>query len=67
MFYENTHSIADFALEMSTIRCQAKFMSCEISDFMPCEHAQIAQSNILHITYAKKIDDWALGFRVSTL
>ena len=31
---------------LSVIQCQAKFLTCEISDFMPCAHAQ---SNILHI------------------
>jgi len=30
-------------------RCQAKFLTCEISDFTPCTHAQ---SNILYIKYA---------------
>jgi len=35
-------------------RCQAKFVTCEISDFTPSTHAQ---SNILHIKYTKKIDD----------
>jgi len=34
-------------------RCQAKFLTCEISDFTSCAHAQ---TNILHIKYAKKID-----------
>jgi len=37
-----------------TCRCQAKFLTCEISDLMPCAHAQ---SNILHIKYAEKTDD----------
>jgi len=32
-------------------RCQAKFLTCEISDFVPCTHAQ---SNILHTKYADK-------------
>ena len=35
------------------LRCQAKFLTCEISDFMPCAHAQ---SNIVHIKYAEKTD-----------
>ena len=35
-------------------RCQAKFLTCEISDFTPCAHAQ---SDILHIKYAEKTDD----------
>jgi len=43
------------------IRCQVKFLTCEISDFTPSAHAQ---SNILHIKYAKKFDDWGLGIRV---
>jgi len=34
--------------------CQAKFLTCEISDFMPCAHAQ---SDILHIKYAEKTYD----------
>jgi len=33
--------------------CQAKFLTCEISDFTPCTHAQ---SNILHAKYADKTD-----------
>jgi len=36
------------------IRYQAKFLTCEISDFTPCAHLQ---SNMLHMKYAKKIDD----------
>jgi len=36
------------------IGCQAKFLTCEISDFTPCTHAH---SNILHIRYAEKSDD----------
>jgi len=36
------------------IRCQAKFLTCEISDFTPCTNAQ---SNIPHIKYAEKSDD----------
>jgi len=35
-------------------RCQALFLTCEISDFTPCEHAQ---SDIQHIKYAQKTDD----------
>jgi len=31
-------------------------VSSEISDFMPCAHAQ---SHILHIKYAEKTYDWA--------
>jgi len=34
-------------------RCQAKFLTCEISDFTPCTHAQ---SNIVHTKYADKTD-----------
>jgi len=34
--------------------CQAKFLTCAISDFTPCTHAQ---SNILHIKYVEKTDD----------
>jgi len=42
--------------------CQAKFLTCEISDFMACEHVQ---SNILHIKYAEKpmIRAWCLAVR----
>ena len=46
-------------------RCEAKFLTCKISDFTPCAHAQ---TNVLHIKYADKIDDrgialgvWCLG------
>jgi len=42
------------------IRCQANSLTCEISDFMPCTHAQ---SNILHIKHAEKTNDWCLVFR----
>ena len=35
-------------------RCQAKFLTCEISDFIPCAHPQ---TNIPHVKYAKKSDD----------
>jgi len=38
----------------ASIRCQAKFLTCEISDFTPCAHAQ---SNIIHIKHAEKTDD----------
>jgi len=41
-------------LNLDWIRCQAKLMTCEISDFTPSAHAQ---SNILHIKYAEKTDD----------
>jgi len=36
-------------------RCQAKFffLTCEISDFTPCTHAQ---SNTLHTKYFDKTD-----------
>jgi len=34
-------------------RCQAKFLTCEFSDFTPCTHAQ---SNILHSEYVQKTD-----------
>jgi len=34
--------------------CQAKFVTWEASDFMPCAHAQ---SSILHIKYAEKTDN----------
>jgi len=43
-------------------RCQAKFLTCEISDFKPCTHAQ---SNILHTKYADK--NRLLGLRNSCL
>jgi len=45
------------------LRCQAKFLTCEISEFTPCVHAQ-TQSSIIHIKYAEKIDDWCLGIHV---
>jgi len=35
-------------------RCQAKFLTCEISDFTPCPHAQ---SDILHIKYAETTEE----------
>jgi len=35
------------------LRCQAKFLTCEISDFTPCMHEQ---GNILHAKYADKTD-----------
>jgi len=35
-------------------QCQAKFQTCEISDYTPFAHAQ---SNILHIKYNQKTDD----------
>jgi len=35
----------------TTIRCQAKFLTSEISDFTPCAHAQ---TNIIHIKYPEK-------------
>jgi len=47
--------------KFAVVQCQAKFLTCEISDFTPNAHAQ---SNILHIKYAKKFDDWGLGIRV---
>jgi len=34
-------------------RCQAKFLTWEISDFTPCAHAQ---SNIARTKYAEKTD-----------
>jgi len=34
--------------------CQAKFLTCEISDFTPCAHAQ---NDILHMKYIEKTDD----------
>jgi len=36
-----------------TFRCQAKFLTCEISVFTPCTHAQ---SNILHTKHVDKTD-----------
>jgi len=39
-------------------RCQAKFLTCDISEFTPFTHAQ---RNILHINFAEQIDDW--GFQ----
>ena len=35
------------------IRCEAKFLTCEISDFTPCMHAQ---SNVHYTKYAEKTD-----------
>jgi len=43
------------------IRCQAKFLTCEISDFTPWTHAQ---GNILRTKYADKSDFFGLGIRV---
>jgi len=40
--------------EFQKIRCEAKFLTCEISDFRPCTHSE---SNTLHIKYAEKTDD----------
>ena len=40
-------------LSSSRSRCQAKFLTCEISDFTPCTHAQ---SNILQRKHADKTD-----------
>jgi len=42
-------------------RCQAKFLTCEISNFTPCAHAQ---SHILVMKYAEKTEDYGLGFNV---
>ena len=42
-------------------QCQAKFLTCEISDFTPCTHAQ---SNIVHTKYADKTDYQGLGICV---
>jgi len=42
-------------------QCQAKYLTCEISDFTPYARAQ---SNILHIKYTLKSDDWGSGFGV---
>ena len=42
-------------------RCQAKNLTCEISDFTPCTHAQ---SNTLHTKYFDKTDYQGLGIRV---
>jgi len=39
-----------FSLAYRQGRCPAKFLTCEISDFTPCAHAQ---SNILLIKYAE--------------
>jgi len=36
-------------------------LSSEISDFKPYAHVQ---TNILHMKYAEKTDDWGLGFGV---
>jgi len=41
--------------------CQAKFLTCKISDFTPCTHAK---SNILHTKYVDKTDYYGLGIRV---
>jgi len=42
-------------------RGQPKFLTCKISDFTPCKHAQ--STNILHIKFALKTDDKGLGIR----
>jgi len=36
-------------------RCQAKFLTCEMSDFTPCAHAQ---SNILRVFLRKILGTW---------
>ena len=62
-----THILAVFGwirfiyCRLGDFRCEAKFLTYEISDFMPCAHAQ---SNILHIKYAEKNDDKSLGISV---
>jgi len=43
-------SVSDILIR---IWCQAKFLTCEVSDFTPCTHAQ---SNILHIRYWSDTD-----------
>jgi len=51
----------------SRLRCQAKFLTCKISDLRnfwlhATLHATLhAQSNILHIKYAEKTVDYGLG------
>jgi len=40
-------------------RNPSKPVSCEISDFMMCAHAQV---NILHMKYTQKTDNYGLGF-----
>jgi len=52
--YDLEMGVRDKAVVPSDSRCQAKFLTCEISDFTPCEYAY---SNILHIKYAEKTDD----------
>jgi len=42
-------------------RLQLRSVSSEISDFTPYAHEQ---SDILHIKYVEKSDDWGLGFDV---
>jgi len=44
------HKMVDCSMQC---RCQAKFLTCEIFDFIPCMHAQ---SYILHTKYADKTD-----------
>jgi len=48
-------------LGWSMSRCQAKFQTCEISNFTTCTHAQ---NNILHTKYADKSDFYGLGIDV---
>jgi len=45
-------AIANF-VEFGVDPGQAKFLTCESSDFTPCTHAQ---SNILHTKYDEKTD-----------
>jgi len=53
LWYVSTLSgTAGRQLRWDRIRCQAKFLTCEISDFTPCTHAQ---SNILHTKYVEWI------------
>jgi len=46
-------SLVNHDVYNSQCRCQAKFLTCEISDFTPCTHAQ---SNILPTKCADKTD-----------
>ena len=42
-------------------RSQSKFLTCEVSDFTSCTHAQ---SNILHTKYVDETDYYGVGIRV---
>ena len=55
------HRILPDSTSALRIRCQAKFLTCEISDFTSCTYAQ---SNVLHTKNADKTYYKALGLRL---